>query len=55
MEMQLKESNIPLNEESINKTLRLMNMTMSSEIINNWIRKCRSQLECEKSERKELE
>jgi ribosome recycling factor len=55
MEKELKESNIPLEEESINKTLRLINKTMSTEIIKNWIRKCRSQLECEKPERKEFE
>lgn len=36
-------------------TLRLINKTMSNDVIKVWIRKCRNLLECEKPDRKYFE
>eukprot|EP00350_Pseudokeronopsis_sp_OXSARD2_P001564 CAMPEP_0170567122 /NCGR_PEP_ID=MMETSP0211-20121228/80280_1 /TAXON_ID=311385 /ORGANISM="Pseudokeronopsis sp., Strain OXSARD2" /LENGTH=189 /DNA_ID=CAMNT_0010888497 /DNA_START=307 /DNA_END=876 /DNA_ORIENTATION=- len=55
MEKELKCSNIPLNETIILRTLRLINKTISEEVLKYWIKKCRANLECEKKERKDLE
>lgn len=55
IEKELKETNIPLKETYINKALRLVNKTMSEDLIRAWIKKCRPQLECEQPDRKEFE
>eukprot|EP00347_Sterkiella_histriomuscorum_P008430 403345124 len=55
VEKKLKSSNIPLKESLIQQILRLINRTMSEELIRSWIKKCRPQLECEKQDRKQFE
>ena len=55
VEKDLKENNIPLKESVILQTLRLINRTISEELIRQWIKKFKIYMECEKSERKVFE
>jgi hypothetical protein len=55
IEKELKETNIPLKEAIIQRAFRLINKTVSDELIRAWIKKNRPMLECEKKERKDFE
>ena len=55
IEKELKETNLPLKEDVILKALRLINKTVSGELVKQWIRRNKPSLECEKPERKEFE
>lgn len=55
IEKELKETNIPLKEPIIQRAFRLINKTVSDQLISAWIKKNRPMLECEKKERKEFE
>jgi hypothetical protein len=55
MEKERKETNIPLKEDVILRTFRLINKAASDVLIKKWIKKNRPYFECEKKERKEFE
>ena len=55
MEKDIKATNLPLKEPILDKALRLINKTMSEDLIRSWIKKCRPFLECEKQERKDFD
>lgn len=55
IEKEFKETNIPLKEAVVLKTLRLINKTISEDLVKHWIKKNRHMLECEKKDRKEFE
>ena len=47
-------SNLPLDEKLLNRVLMLINLTMSENVIKQWIKKVRthpSQLECDQPDR----
>lgn len=48
-------SNLPCDSEYINGALKLMGKTMSDETIRHWLKKVRSNLECENKERNQFE
>lgn len=55
LEKEIKETNIPLKEDIILKAFRLINKTVSEELIRQWIIKNRPKLECMKKERRDFE
>lgn len=52
IEKQYEMTNIPLNEDAIMKTLRLVNRAISDDLIRAWIKKVRGNLECEQRDRR---
>lgn len=47
MERDLQQTNLPVDEDVIYKTLMLVGMTMSPNLIKMWLKRVRPHLECE--------
>lgn len=54
-ENQSQGANLPLDSGVLNRALMLLNLTLSEQLIKQWIKKVRPQLECENSKRRNFE